>query len=352
MPLKRTTADWIALWRDNRYWWGREELARYHNELHMQFGSEPNDAIIEVEQEMSMSMRSSGLEHRHSDTLAEAAGTVVDEQVDPSIPEVQAYLASMVLDSRAIEFVQDSDGGPIAVVIRGGILKGMESQLVKAINRQLPPGIEIKMLSKNAKGSFAVATAAYRLELGREFYSEPIITTWDVMVAHLRTSAAAASSVFKEDQDPSVPFRVIKQAEEEAEHERIVTGVVLQPEVIDKTDKNPDGSDTGAVGDIYSEEEILKAMYWWMENADMTFSYEHIALGGQMLMKEEVKVLENFRVRKSYKEGDQDIPKGSWVMTVRVNNDALWDAILKGDIKSWSIGAHALGQIEEIEEAA
>jgi len=293
-----------------------------------------------------------GLEHRHTDTLSEAAGTVVDSPVDPSVVEVQAYLSNVVLDSRAIEFVQDSEGGPISIAMRGGILKGMESQLIKALNRYLPPGVSLKMMSKNANGSFAVATAAYKLELNQELYSEPIITTWGTMVAHLRTSAAAASSVFKEGKDPEIPFTLIKQADEEAEHERIVTGVVLAPEVIDKTDKNPDGSDTGAVGDIYSSEEILKAMYWWMENANMTFSYHHVALGGQILMGEEAKVLENFQVRKAYKEGDQTIPKGAWVMTVRVNNDELWDAILKGEIKSWSIGAHALGQIEEIEQAA
>jgi hypothetical protein len=352
MPLKRTTADWIAFWRENRYWAGREELGKMHNELHAQFGDDPNDAILEVEQEISVALRGVGLEHRHKDTLAEAAGTVVDDQIDPSVQEVHAYLDNITLDSRAIELVQDTDGGPIYMAFKGGILKGMEGQLIKAVNRYLPPGVAVKALSKNAKGSFAKASAAYRLQLNREFYSDDVITTWDVVVAHLRTKAAAASSVFKEDQDPTIPFNIIKKADEGDAHERIVTGVVLAPEVVDKTDKNPDGTGTGAVGDIYSAEEILKGMYWWMENADMTFTYHHAALGGEFLMKEDVKILENFQVRKAYKEGDQNIPKGAWVMTVRVRNDALWEAILKGDIQSWSIGASAMGQIEEIEQAA
>lgn len=350
MGLQRSTSDWVSAWRDGRYWWDRETLAREHNMLHAQFGGDAsNQAIVEIEQEMSSALRGNGLEHRHADQLAQKAGTIIDEPAPATVDEVQAYLSSIVLDSRAVELVQDVDGGPIYMVAKSPFLTGVESSLLKALNRYLPPGLTLKMLGRSAKGTFAKSVAPFELKLGQRYYSEPIITTWDVVVAHLRVEAAKASKVFKEDRNPSIPFTIVKGSVSEEAEERRVTGVVLIPNVVDKTVANPDGTPTGAEGDIYSDEDVRDAMYWWMEQADQRFVYNHAVHGGLILSKQDVKILECWIARSDYKEGEQDIPKGTWMMTTRVNHDGLWTDIVKGNIKSWSIGAEALGAIEEIE---
>jgi hypothetical protein len=348
MSPQKTTTDWFYWWRDARYEADQYYLATAHNELHAQYGAGGHDGVIvEIEQELSRALRSLGIEHRFDDSLAKAAGTIIKNPIEPTFNEVSAYSPKeLVLDSRAIEVLQDADGGQLYIRFNGGSsLRGMEKKILKAIQSRFPPGVEVKMLSGRAGGTFASSLSLYRLALVRSYWSEPIITTWDRALESLRKSASTASDVFKDG--ISLPFHVIKDTEQE--EERLVTGMHLEPGVIDTTKQNADGTPTGAVGDSYTDETIKKAMYWWMENANHRFSYYHTVKGGLFLTDSDVRLLENWQARQTEKIGEQEFKPGTWLSTVRIINDSLWDDIKAGRIQSWSIGAMAMAAFEEIE---
>lgn len=46
--------------------------------------------------------------------------------------------------------------------------------------------------------------------------------------------------------------------------------------------------------------------------------------------------------------GDKEVKKGTWLATIQVNDDALWELIKSGEVNGLSIGA--LASIETIEE--
>jgi hypothetical protein len=166
-------------------------------------------------------------------------------------------------------------------------------------------------------------------------------------------NAHLASKVFKAGQPPAVPFRVCKFYQGEprrksAAWERIVTGVILEPEVLDGTKSREFGSEA----DIYSAEEICKAMYYWMENSFNAFSLHHVDQGGQPLQGgRDVVMLENWQQYPARDLGAQKVRAGAWMQTNRVGTtekgERLWQGIVAGQINSWSIGTLAMGQLEE-----
>ena len=350
--MPNSTVDWLRLQGEFNWYYDMEGILRLHSLLHAQYGEDPVDEIIPVEQELSLMMRTSGYEHRHDDALSRAAATYIENPAPATVNEVLMYLSTITINSDAIELIQDTDGGPIYFKVLEPILKKQEKGLRKLINKALPPGVQVKTLGRTADGSFAKTQTIYALKLTKRDYAEIKTSTWDVVTAHLRAAAAAASTVFKADQDPSVPFKVMKS--DDSEEERLVTGQVLVPEVVDLTTKNADGSPTGAEGDIYDDVEIRKAMFWWAENAGRSFSYHHIGKGsvagtsGMSLTEDDVQLLEIWQARSDYTEGETAITKGTWMMTARVHHDGLWEQIQKGEIQSWSIGAHAMGAMEEV----
>jgi site-specific DNA-adenine methylase len=117
------------------------------------------------------------------------------------------------------------------------------------------------------------------------------------------------------------PSRLIKGTD--PGDERFVLGIVLEPEVID------------AQGDIYSAEEIRAAAHRFMED------FGGLGLMHRMRVNGKVKVLESFLAPTDFVLGDLAVKKGTWMLAVRVLDDALWEQVKTGELTGFSIGGSA-----------
>lgn len=105
--------------------------------------------------------------------------------------------------------------------------------------------------------------------------------------------------------------------------ERYVLGVVLVPERVD------------AQGDIYSHDEVRRAAHKFME------AFGGLGLMHQMRVNDQVKVLESYLSASDQRFGELEIPKGTWMLAVRVQSDDLWARIKNGELTGFSIGGSA-----------
>ena len=107
--------------------------------------------------------------------------------------------------------------------------------------------------------------------------------------------------------------------------EQTVTGVVLQPEVVD------------AQGDIMSVDVIRKAAHKFVSdyNKATKLGFMHKDFS------------ENFDLRESYLApmtfslNGKSIKEGSWVLVVGVKNPKIWKMVKEGKLKGYSIGGKA-----------
>lgn len=110
--------------------------------------------------------------------------------------------------------------------------------------------------------------------------------------------------------------RIIK-AEPESHH---VTGVVYEPMAEDSQ------------GNYMTEAEITKAAYWFAKNSgqvDIQHSFKPFE-GGD--------VVESWVAKADFTIGDEQVKKGTWLMTVEVTDPEIWESIEKGDITGFSMG--------------
>lgn len=99
-----------------------------------------------------------------------------------------------------------------------------------------------------------------------------------------------------------------------------VTGIVYEP-MVEDTD-----------GNYMTEAEIEKAAHWYMKNAgeaDIQHCFEKA---------EGVEVVESYVAKSDMEIEGQQIKKGTWLMTMEVADDAVWDSIEKGEITGFSMG--------------
>ena len=127
--------------------------------------------------------------------------------------------------------------------------------------------------------------------------------------------------------------------------EHIVKMIVLEPEVVDNH------------GHVVSEEEIQSAMYLWMEQYKNTEVMHRDRAGNLFPMEEKIlgpdddlwkhgwnnefAILECYQSPIDYFEGDEIVRKGSWVLTLRVNDENIWQKIKNKELTGASIGGHA-----------
>jgi len=105
--------------------------------------------------------------------------------------------------------------------------------------------------------------------------------------------------------------------------ERYVLGVVLVPEQVD------------AQGDVYSQQEVRQAAHRFMEE------FGGIGLMHQLRVNDQVKVLESYLAPVDFELGDVAVPKGTWLLAVRVLSDELWARVRTGELTGFSIGGTA-----------
>lgn len=107
------------------------------------------------------------------------------------------------------------------------------------------------------------------------------------------------------------------------DEERFVLGVVLEPETVDAQD------------DVYSSEEIRAAAHHFLEE------YRNVGIQHQALVNGRVKIVESYLSPIDFVLGAEHVKRGTWLLGVRVVDDALWAAVKSGDIGGFSIGGFA-----------
>lgn len=106
-----------------------------------------------------------------------------------------------------------------------------------------------------------------------------------------------------------------------------VTGIVYEP------------MEEDTHGNFMTEEEITKAAYWFAKNGnkvDLQHSFEPL---------ENAAVVESWIAKADFEIDGEAIRKGTWLMTVEVTDESVWDGIQKGDITGFSMGG--LGNYSE-----
>ncbi len=126
--------------------------------------------------------------------------------------------------------------------------------------------------------------------------------------------------LMKKAQDGKATFttygRIIK-AEAETHY---VTGIVYEP------------MEEDTHGNYMTEDEIVKAAHWFMKNGNMVdLQHSFEPLDG-------ASVVESWVAKADFDIDGETIRKGTWLMTVEVSDDAVWDGIEKGEITGFSMG--------------
>lgn len=126
--------------------------------------------------------------------------------------------------------------------------------------------------------------------------------------------------LIKKADDGKVSFttcgRIIK-ADPESHH---VTGIVYEPMTEDSQ------------GNYMDEAEITKAAYWFAKNSnkvDIQHSFETFKGGA---------VVENWVAKADFAIDGEQVKKGTWLMTVEIDDPEVWAAIEKGEITGFSMG--------------
>ena len=112
----------------------------------------------------------------------------------------------------------------------------------------------------------------------------------------------------------------ILEAVQKADESHYVTGIVYEPMVEDTQ------------GNYMTEEEITKAAYWYAENGknvDIQHSFNPI---------DGASVVESYIAKCDEEINGKSVKKGSWVMTMKIDDPKIFDAIQKGDITGFSMG--------------
>ena len=102
-----------------------------------------------------------------------------------------------------------------------------------------------------------------------------------------------------------------------------VTGIVYEPK---KEDSH---------GDFMTEEEITKAAYYFAKNSNQ------IDLQHDKLPLEGATVVESWIAKADFTLNQEPVQKGTWLMTVEIANNDIWNKIEKGEITGFSMGGVA-----------
>jgi hypothetical protein len=111
-----------------------------------------------------------------------------------------------------------------------------------------------------------------------------------------------------------------------SDEEQTVSGVVLQPEVVD------------AQGDIMSAEVIKEAAYGFLQGFNKSTK---IGLQHSTFPKGKLALVESYVAPNGVVIGAKTVRQGSWVMTVKVLDAAIWKKVKDGKITGFSIGGRA-----------
>lgn len=110
-----------------------------------------------------------------------------------------------------------------------------------------------------------------------------------------------------------------------------VTGVVYEPMVED------------AHGNYMTADEIARAAYWFAKNGN------RVDLQHNFVSADGTAVVESWIAKSDSNIGGADIKEGTWLMTVEITDDDLWQSIEKGEITGLSMGGLGVFSKEDTE---
>ena len=99
-----------------------------------------------------------------------------------------------------------------------------------------------------------------------------------------------------------------------------ITGIAYEPLTED------------AHGNFMTEPEIRKAAYWFAKNGDK------VDLQHSFEKAEGLSVVENYVAPCDMTIGETPVVKGTWIITVECANNAVWEAVQKGELTGFSMG--------------
>ena len=137
----------------------------------------------------------------------------------------------------------------------------------------------------------------------------------DTQIVKAQQKRQTADDIDEEPVQKSLTATFIKADNEQ----QLVTGIVLEPETVD------------AQGDIISAEVIEKAAHSFLAKSRI--------IGKQHKGKALADVVESYIAPEETKIGEQVVNKGTWIMSVKVHDDNLWEEVKRGEITGFSIGA-------------
>lgn len=110
-----------------------------------------------------------------------------------------------------------------------------------------------------------------------------------------------------------------------------VTGVVYEPLAEDSQ------------GNYMTEAEITKAAYWFAKNSgEVDIQHSFVPFNGAA-------VVETWVAKADFSIGEEQVKKGTWLMTVEVTDPEIWSAIEKGDITGFSMGGMGTYSEEDVD---
>ena len=117
-----------------------------------------------------------------------------------------------------------------------------------------------------------------------------------------------------------------------AEEERYVLGIVLEP----NDGKAGAPLDPDAQSDVYSAEEIREAAHKFLAD------FRNLGLQHKEFISGAAKVVESYISPTDFSVGGVKIRRGTWLLAVKVIDDALWDAVKSEKLTGFSIGGSAV----------
>lgn len=110
-----------------------------------------------------------------------------------------------------------------------------------------------------------------------------------------------------------------------------VTGVVYEPLAEDSQ------------GNYMTEAEITKAAYWFAKNSgEVDIQHSFVPFNGAA-------VVETWVAKADFSIGEEQVKKGTWLMTIEVTDPEIWSAIEKGDITGFSMGGMGTYSEEDVD---
>lgn len=101
---------------------------------------------------------------------------------------------------------------------------------------------------------------------------------------------------------------------------RLVTGVVYAPDTVDSQ------------GDFMEAEAIEESAHEFMKN------YRNIDIKHSFNENHNIQVVESYIAKSDFKINNELIKKGTWLMTIWVNDDEVWESVKRGEFKGFSMG--------------